>query len=207
MQNLDFGTQDPTQIISTESMYPQSQLTLILFIIYALCGIGLISFLILKKRKEWSPPILLENLPMSAKAAITLVLISYVLVHVFALFEVYLKSRIDFKSTTEYFFYMKLTKLVATSHAHFFGHGTMYFLTSLIFIFSRLREHWKIIFISLAMAAGLLDVPSWWAIKYGSEYYEIFSALAGTLSLTGWGFMTARISYEIWWIEFFRRTT
>ena len=92
---------------------------------------------------------------------------------------------------------------MATSHAHFFGHGTMYLITSLVFVFSKIQEKWKIIFISLALSAGLLDVPSWWAIKYGGNQYEIFSAVAGIMSIVGWGFMTARVLYEVWWVEVF----
>lgn len=204
-QNLDFGTQDPAQVVSPDSLFPYANLTLILFSIYVICGISLLVYFLIKKRKEWAPPIFLESFPFSAKAAITLVLISYSLVHVFALLEVYLVTKIDFKSAAEYFFYMKLPKLTATSHAHFFGHGTMYLITSLIFIFSKLREFWKIVFIALALSAGLLDVPSWWAIKYGGSQYEVFSAIAGIMSLIGWGFMTAQILYEAWWTEIFGR--
>lgn len=203
-QNLDFGTQDPAQIVSAESLFPFANLTLILFSVYLICGISLLLYFLLKKRKEWVPPVFLENFPMSAKVAVTLALIAYVLVHVFALIEVYLVTRVAFKSAAEYFFYIKLAKLTATSHAHFFGHGTMYLITSLIFIFSKLREFWKIVFIALALSAGLLDVPSWWAIKYGGSQYEIFSALAGIMSVIGWGFMTLRIFYEVWSIEIFR---
>lgn len=203
-QELDFGTQDPTQIVSAESQFPFANLTLILFAIYLACGLALLAFFILKKRNEWVPPVLLENFPLSAKVAITLALISYALVHAFALLEVYLVTKVAFKSTSEYFFYMKLPKLVATSHAHFFGHGTMYLITSLIFIFSRLREFWKIVFIAIALSAGLLDVPSWWGVKYGGGQYEIFSALAGIMSVLGWGFMTLRVLYEAWWIEIFK---
>ena len=103
------------------------------------------------------------------KGAITLGLFAYILVHILAIWEVYLITKVSFKSTSEYFFYMKLPKLVATSHAHFFGQGTMYLLTSLIFVFSKLKENWKLVFICLAMSAGLLDVPSWWATKYGRK--------------------------------------
>jgi len=206
-QNLDFGTQDAAQIVSTESLFPLADMTLIFFSTYLICGILLLTYFFSRKRKEWTPPLFLANFPLSVKVAVTLVLISYGLVHLFALLEVYLVTRIAFNSSAEYFFYMKLPKLVATSHAHFFGHGTMYLVTSLIFIFSRLREFWKIIFITIALSAGLLDVPSWWSIKYGGDRYEIFLALAGIMSVIGWGFMTFRILYETWSVEIFRGKT
>ncbi len=204
-QNLDFGTQDPAQVVSSESLIPFANQTLLYFSIYLILGAATLSYILLKKKKEWVPPAFLEDFPHSAKIAITLAILSYGLVHIFALWEVYLVTTVDFKSAAEYFYYMKLPKLMATSHAHFFGHGTMYLITSLIFIFSKLRESWKIFFITLALAAGLLDVPSWWAIKYGGSRYEIFSAIAGMMSVIGWGFMAVRILYEVWWSEFFPR--
>ena len=204
-QGLEFGTQDATQVVSPESMFPYAKLAFICFSIYLISGLSLLALFILKKRKTWAPPILIKDFPTSAKVAATLTLISYALVHIFAFLEVYLVSRVSFKSTSEYFFYMKLPKLIATSHAHFFGHGTMYFVTSAIFIFSKLSELWKIMFISLALSAGLLDVGSWWAIKYGGNQYEIFSALAGIMSVVSWGFMMTRIIYEAWWEELFGR--
>ncbi|OYZ23576.1 MAG: hypothetical protein B7Y39_04530 [Bdellovibrio sp. 28-41-41] len=204
-QGLDFGQQDSADVVSPESLFPFANMTLIIFSIYLVCGITLLAYFLLKNRPKWVPPVILENFPTSAKVAITLTLIAYGLVHFFALLEVYLVTKTSFKSASEYFFYMKLPKLAATSHAHFFGHGTMYLLTSLIFIFSKLNEFWKIAFICLALSAGLLDVPSWWAIKYGGGGYELFSSFAGAMSVLGWGYMAIRILYEIWWSELFRR--
>ncbi len=204
-QNLDFGTQDPAQVVSPESLFPFAKLVLISFSIYFLLGLALLAFFLLRKRKSWTPPILIQDFPSSAKVLATLTLISYGLVHIFALLEVYAVTKISFKSTSEYFFYMKLPKLMATSHAHFFGHGTMYFITSALFLFSKLNEFWKIVFISLALSAGLLDVSSWWAIKFGGSQYEVFSAIAGVMSVVGWGFMAIRILYEAWWADLLRR--
>ena len=204
---LDLGTEEAGKVVSPESLFPHAHLTLILFTIYFILGICLLAFFFFKKKKTWTPPVLLQNFPFNAKAAITLGIFAYSFVHVLAILEVYLMTKISFKSTSEYFFYMKLPKLVATSHAHFFGHGTMYLITSLIFVFSKLKESWKLVFISLALVAGLLDVPSWWAIKYGGGQYEIFSALAGIMSFVGWGFMALRICYELWWGEIFGSDT
>lgn len=204
-QELDLGTQDAALVVSPASSYPYATITLISFSVFVIVGLSLLAFFLLRKRKPWSPPVSLENFPSSAKVAITLTLISYALVHAFALLEVYSVTRVTFKTVSEYFFYMTLPKLMATSHAHFFGHGTMYLITSAFFIFSKVSEFWKILFISLALSAGLLDVGSWWAIKYGGGKYEMFSALAGIMSVIGWGFMTAQTTYELWWTEIRRK--
>lgn len=200
-QELDLGTQDAALVVSPESTLPYALDTIILFSIFVILGLSLLAFFFFRKQKAWIPLVPLENFPGSAKVAITLTLISYALVHLFALLEVYLVTKVTFKTVSEYFFYMTLPKLMATSHAHFFGHGTMYLITSAFFIFSKVSEFWKVIFVTLALSAGLLDVASWWAIKYGGEKYEIFSALAGIMSVVGWGSMTARIIYELWWSE------
>ena len=206
-QGLDLGTEDAKNIVSHESLFPYANLTLILFAVFLILGSIILAFIFLNKNKKWEPPVILENFPLTAKAAITLTFISYSLVHVFALLEVYLVTKVSFKSTSEYFFYMNLPKLLATSHAHFFGHGTMYFVTSIVFIFSKLKDPWKLLFITLALSAGLLDVASWWAIKYGGSQYELFSAIAGFMSVVGFGTMAMRTVYELWWYEIFGRKT
>ena len=206
-QSLDLGIEDSKKVVSQESLFPWGNLTLVLFSIYLLLGLSVLAFFFFKKKNSWEPPIFLENFPTSAKAAITLTLISYCFVHIFALLEVYLVTKVSFKSTSEYFFYMNLPKLLATSHAHFFGHGTMYLITSLIFVFSKMKESWKLVFITLALSAGLLDVSSWWAIKYGGNQYEFFSAIAGIMSVIGFGFMALRTVYELWWSEISGRKT
>lgn len=204
-QGLDLGTQDATLVVSPATEFPYANLTVIAFSIFVILGLTLLAFFLLKKRTPWTPPFLLETFPLSVKVAMTLTLISYALVHAFALLEVYFVTKVTFKTVSEYFFYMTMPKLMATSHAHFFGHGTMYFITSAFFIFSKVSEFWKIVFISLALSAGLLDVGSWWAIKYGGGKYELFSALAGVMSVIGWGFMSVRTLYELWFVELQRK--
>jgi len=171
------------------------------FLAYLALGLALVFFLIFKKKKNWQSPINPAALPDPIKALITLVLTAYGLVHVLSFIEVYLKTRVQFTSAGEYFSYMSLAKLVATSHAHYFGHATMYALTAAVFLFTRLSERTKTIFICLALSGGLLDVPSWWMIKYAGDSWEFFSALAGAMSTIGWGFMTLRILWELWLIS------
>lgn len=204
-QGLDLGAQDSAQVVSSQTLFPQANISTAFFLVYLFFGVALLTYFFLKKRKSWAPPIFIQEFPVSAKVAVTLTFISYGFVHALALLEVFAVTKVAFKSTSEYFFYMNLPKLLATSHAHFFGHGTMYFITSTVFIFSKLKEFWKIFFISLALSAGLLDVPSWWAIKYAGSQFEVFSAIAGMMSVVGWGFMAARSLYEAWWLEIFGR--
>ena len=157
-----------------------------------------IGYLTLRKKNEWKPPVVLADFPDSAKMSLTLLLAAYGLVHAMGVGEAYLKSRNDFTSAGEYFYYMSLGKLVATSHAHLFGHGTMYFLTSALFLFSSVSERTKTLLIGLAMSSGLLDVASWWMLKYHGDVWEIFAVLAGILYIFGWGSMAGRMTWEMW---------
>lgn len=185
-------------MIEAGAQNPYAQMAIVIFFAYLALGLALAGFLVFKKKRAWEPPWKLKGLPDSAKAIVTLLLVAYALVFVFSLLEVYLKTRVSFNSAEEYFYYMSLSKLVATSHAHFFGHGTMYALTSIIFLLTTISEKWKVVFIVMALSAGLLDVPSWWMIKYAGGRFEAFSALAGMMSVIGWSFMAARILYELW---------
>lgn len=197
-QGLDLGAAGTGAVAEAGSQYAHAGLAIGIFAVYLALGAALLGFLIFKKKKPWLSPLNLRELPDSAKTIGTLAIAAYGLVHIFAMLEAYTQTRVVFSSAAEYFFYMKAVKLIATSHAHLFGHATMYALTSLAFIFTSLSERWKVLFISLAMGAGLLDVPSWWMIKYAGGGFEAFSALAGAMSAAGWGFMAARIVFELW---------
>ncbi|MBI4368952.1 MAG: hypothetical protein HY547_01840 [Elusimicrobia bacterium] len=146
----------------------------------------------------WESPWPLGEWPSFLKVAATLPLLSYALVHSLSAWEVFLKTRTDFSSAGEYFYYMSLPKLVATSHAHLFGHATMYGLTSAVFSMTRLRGRAKTFIIGAALCGGLIDVPSWWMMKYYGDKWEAFAALSGALYSAGWAIMAGRILWELW---------
>ncbi len=196
-ESLDLGLAASAPIVDAASRYPHSSLAIVLFVFYVLFGLFILWRLVSKAVGKWIPPVSLSQWPPSGKALATLLLIAFGLVHVFALMEIYLQSRVSFTSTEEYFFYMSPTKLAATSHAHFFGHAVMYGLTSFMFLFTGVGERWKVLVIALTLAGGLLDVPSWWMIKYAGGRFEVFSILAAALSSTGWLMMASRIAFEI----------
>lgn len=196
-QGLDLGEEDAQAVVEAGSQYPKARLALLVFSVYLALGMGIIAFLIFKKKKSWEPPIKLKDLPDSAKVIGTLVIFSYALVHLFALIAVFVRTSVS-GSAEEYFSYMTPGGLAAISHAHFFGHATMYALTSVAFLLTSVSEKWKVVFISLALGSGLLDVPSWWMIKYAGGNFEVFSIISGLMAVVGWGFMAFRILYELW---------
>jgi len=109
-----------------------------------------------------------------------------------------MQSQVIAKTAYEYFFYMKVGRLLGLSHAHLFGHATMYAVVILPFIFTKLKEVWKIRIVSAALLAAVFDVGSWWAIKYTSNILERVSMVCGMLVSIGFTAMALTLFYEMW---------
>lgn len=195
---LDLGSAASAPVIDLVARYPHRGLAAVVFAAYLLLGLGVLRWLIRRATGRSTPAPAMSEWPQSLKALSTLGLIAFGGVHVFALLEVYLQSRVNFTSAEEYFFYMSPAKLAATSHAHLFGHAVMYGLTGFLFTRTSVGERWKTAIIALTLAGGLLDVPSWWMLKYAGGRFEIFSVLAAGLSSFGFLIMAGRILFEMW---------
>lgn len=159
-------------------------------------------YLILKNRPPERMNINLSRLSNSFKFLITLSIIILGIVHLLALFNVYLHTRVESSSVEEYFSFMELADLVSLSHVHLFGHLTMYFLVGIVFLLTRLGERFKIGVISLAILGAYLDVLSWWLIKYVSVHFEVISYLSGLSFTLGFLIMALSILYELWGSKF-----
>jgi len=71
-------------------------------------------------------------------------------------------------------------KLGTISHTHLISHGVMFFLLSLIFLFTAASDRLKILFISAAFFSISLDVVSWWLSKISSAF-AYFSVVSGSI--------------------------
>jgi len=140
----------------------------------------------------------LAHLPPTLKLLITLGLIIFGFVHIFAIFEVYLQTKINYKSVQEYFSYMPLAHLIGISHAHFFGHATMYALMIIPFVFCSVREGLKAVVISAVSLSAFFDVLSWTGMKYVTEKFEYLSILCGSIVGVAYLFITGVVFYELW---------
>lgn len=196
MEPLDFGAAAASPVVDLAQRYPHQGWAIAAFGVYVAVGCWIVWRLI-RKAPSWTPPVPVGHWPSAAKALVALTMISFALVHVFALLEVYLQSRKSFSSAEEYFFYMSPAKLAASSHAHFFGHAVMYGVTGAVFLWTAVGEPWKTAVIALTLAGGLLDTPAWWMIKFAGGGFEAFSILAAILSSGGWTIMSGRIFYEM----------
>ena len=148
------------------------------------------------REREFSYDI--SRLPLVAKVVITINLAAYALVHLLAVFDVWWQSKNIAKNAYEYFFYMKVGRLIGLSHAHLFGHATMYAVVILPFLFTKLSEVWKIRIVSAALLAAVFDVGSWWAIKFTSNVLERVSMVCGMLVSIGFTAMALTLFYEMW---------
>ncbi len=216
-QPLDLGDPAGQPIVDITERFPHRGTALICFALYLAALASLLVFLLTRSPRPWTPPTApsllapapgtdhrataVPEFPVSGKALLTLVIVAFGLVHLFSVIEVFLQTQVIYTSAEEYFFYMPLAKLAGTSHAHFFGHATMYGLMSLMFLFTTVSERWKIRWICLALAGGLLDVPSWWMIKYAGGGFEWVSGIAGTMYAIGWSAMALRLLYECWFLK------
>ena len=136
--------------------------------------------------------------PLGFKLLVTVFLLGYFLAQALGLTMAYLETRVVNPSAEEYFFYLKPTKLVSLSHPHFFGYATLYFLTGFLYLFTEQRKFLKTWLPAVTVLAALLDICSWWGIKYVSAKLEIFTAIFGVIFAGGFTVMALTILYEMW---------
>ncbi len=136
--------------------------------------------------------------PLGFKLLVTVFLIGYSLAQILGLTMAYLETRVVNPSAEEYFFYLKPTKLISLSHPHFFGYATLYFLTGLLFLFTERGRFLKTWLPAVTVLAALLDICTWWGIKYISPKLEILTALFGITFTGGFAIMALTVLYEMW---------
>ena len=195
---LDLGEVTPTEVQSTRIEHPHALIATLIGMTVIALTVAFVALALLKQHRGTPFNYRLRQLPVSGRVLVTFFVLILGLVHIFALLEVYLQSRVTWTSAEEYFFYMKPTKLAATTHAHLFGHLTMYSLVAVLFLFTGVGEVFKTLVLSSAISGGLWDVTSWWLIKYASGKFEALSVLTGAMASLGFLTMVIVILHEIW---------
>jgi hypothetical protein len=72
------------------------------------------------------------------------------------------------------------SRLGTLSHTHLISHGMMFFLLSLIFIATTVKDRWKILLVLTAYVGIVMDVFSWWLAKTAAAF-AYFSVVGGAL--------------------------
>lgn len=88
-------------------------------------------------------------------------------------------------TSEEYFANMSLGKLIAFTHAHLFGFTTSFLVIGVPFSM-QFNHLWPYQWVfPLGLVAALIDVMSWWGIKYVAPSFEVVSMICGIVfSLT-----------------------
>jgi hypothetical protein len=122
----------------------------------------------------------LRNYPTGVKRGLAMATVLYGIAFFFGALEIV--YQLNMQGTAEaYFANMSLGKLIAFTHAHLFG-----FTTSFIIIgvpFSMQFNHVKVyqMVFPIGLIAALVDVMSWWGIKYVHPNFEHISMVCGIL--------------------------
>jgi hypothetical protein len=88
-------------------------------------------------------------------------------------------------------------RLGTLSHTHLISHGMMFFLLSLIFLATSVKDRWKILFILTAYTGIVMDVFSWWLAKTAAAF-AYFSVVGGALLGISFLFFFFVPLWEMW---------
>ncbi len=88
-------------------------------------------------------------------------------------------------------------RLGTLSHTHLISHGVMFFLLSLIFIATTVKDRWKILLVLTAYAGIVMDVFSWWLAKTAAAF-AYFSVVGGALLGIAFLFFFFVPLWEMW---------
>jgi len=194
-QELDF---DAVETTAVESAADYTWLAILI----ALFVVGLAVFIAWRATRKGPQkremPFQLSQLPPAAKLIPTIFLITFFFVHIIALTDAMIQSKVIAKNVHEYFHFMKYSRLLGLSHSHIFGHTVMYTLVAIPFAFTSWKEFTKALLISLAMIMAVQDVGSWWLIKYFGEEFEIISMVSGMTFTSCFLLMAGKTLKDLW---------
>jgi hypothetical protein len=146
----------------------------------------LLFFLILIGNWWWVPftdhsiELNLRDLPPAAKRGIAMAVVMFGFAFCFGASEIWYQLRLH-GSAEAYFAQMSLGKLIAFTHAHLFGFTTCFFIIGIPFSlqFNHIQLYQWVF--PVGLAASVIDVMSWWGIKYLTPNFEWISMLCGVL--------------------------
>ena len=120
----------------------------------------------------------LYHYPTGVKRGLAMALVMYGIAFAFGAIEAWWQIHVH-GSAEQYFANMSVGKLIAFTHAHLFGFTTSFLVIGVPFSmqFNHLR-YYQIIF-PIGLISALVDVMSWWGIKYIHPNFEYVSILCG----------------------------
>ena len=92
---------------------------------------------------------------------------------------------------------VEVVRLSTLSHTHLISHSMMFFILSVIFLFTSIKDRNKIILIVLAYIGILGDVASWWLSKLAPGFAYMSVIFGAILGITFLFFFFVPL-YEMW---------
>lgn len=124
--------------------------------------------------------LLLYHYPTGVKRGLAMALTMYGIAFAFGALEAWYQIHVN-GSAEAYFANMSTGKLIAFTHAHLFGFTTSFLVIGVPFSmqFNHLR-YYQIIF-PIGLISALVDVMSWWGIKFIHPNFEYVSIFCGAM--------------------------
>ncbi|AXQ27312.1 hypothetical protein D0B54_00785 [Solimonas sp. K1W22B-7] len=189
--NFDFFSDQPVESTAVVELPPEKPLWQTVGGPLALLGL----FFLILAAVWWFIPfeshsveLNLRGLPPAAKRGIAMAVVMFGIAFCFGASEIWYQLRLH--GTAEaYFEQMSLGKLIAFTHAHLFGFTTSFFIIGIPFSmqFNQLKSYQWIF--PVGLTASVVDVMSWWGIKYVAPSFEWVSMFCGILFSASYLFM------------------
>ena len=122
----------------------------------------------------------LRNFPPAAKRGMAIAVVLFGFAFVFGASQIYYQLQF-FDSSADYIASMSVGKLIVMTHAHLFGFTTAFFIVGIPFSmqFNHIRLYQWIF--PIGLTAALIDVVSWWGIKFVDHSFEVVSMVCAML--------------------------
>jgi hypothetical protein len=181
--DFDFFSDAPVESAAVVELPPEKSAWIT---VGAPLALLLLFFLILIGNWWWVPftdhsiELNLRDLPPAAKRGIAMAVVMFGFAFCFGASEIWYQLRLH-GSAEAYFAQMSLGKLIAFTHAHLFGFTTCFFIIGIPFSlqFNHIQLYQWVF--PVGLAASVIDVMSWWGIKYLTPNFEWISMLCGVL--------------------------
>jgi hypothetical protein len=151
-----------------------------------------------RRRRSATIGLDLHAVPLSAKLALTLLLLIYGVTHVVAALTGYLDTRVVYSTTAEYFRFLKPPRLSALSHAHLMAIATMDGIVALFYAWTRRSGALACAVITMTFVGVAADIAAWWLIKYAGPGFEWMSIAAGIAFSLGFAVMAFALLRTAW---------
>ena len=132
--------------------------------------------------------IMLYHLPTGIRRGLAMATTMYGIAFLFGALEIHYQLNMH-GSAEAYFANMSNGKLIAFTHAHLFGFTTSFLIVGVPFSLQFPHLRWYQAMMPIGLTAAIIDVISWWGIKYVSVNFEWVSMFCGILFSLSYLFM------------------